>query len=138
MTSPHSLASSLAAASVLLSSSTDHPQEDLADDYAGDNEGVRTFVDQLTIDRSRGRSAVMPSAEGDDYSITEQVQLSLASHGTTSVLKTMVSTTRGVVTVSGVARSAAERSLVTQLISEIHGVLHVINRMTPAPPIPTR
>jgi hyperosmotically inducible protein len=66
----------------------------------------------------------------DDASITAQIKSSLIAHRSTSALKTKVNTTDGVVTVSGIARNAAEKSLVTKLVNDIHGVTSVINNMT--------
>jgi len=36
----------------------------------------------------------------------------------------------GVVTVSGVAKNAAEKTLVTKLVNDIDGVISVVNSMT--------
>jgi len=66
----------------------------------------------------------------DDASITAQVKASLLSHHSTSALKTKVGTTDGVVTVSGIAKNAAEKALVTKLVTGIDGVSSVINNMT--------
>ena len=69
----------------------------------------------------------------DDASITAQVKASLLSHHSTSALKTKVETTDGVVTLGGIAKNAAEKSLVTKLASDINGVSSVVNNMTIAP-----
>jgi osmotically-inducible protein OsmY len=45
-------------------------------------------------------------------------------------LHTTVSTTDGVLTVGGVAKNEAEKSLVTKLATDINGVTSVINNMT--------
>jgi len=66
----------------------------------------------------------------DDASITAQVKSSLFSHRSTSALHTTVTTTDGVVTVSGIAKNEAEKSLVTKLATDIVGVTSVINNMT--------
>jgi len=50
-------------------------------------------------------------------------------------LHTGVSTADGVVTLSGVAKNAAEKSLVTKLVTDINGVNSVINNMTIAVPV---
>jgi osmotically-inducible protein OsmY len=42
-----------------------------------------------------------------------------------------------VVTVSGIAKNAAEKSLVTKLVTDIDGVGSVINNMTIAVPVAT-
>jgi osmotically-inducible protein OsmY len=73
----------------------------------------------------------------DDASITAEVKSSLLSHHSTSALHTTVSTTDGVVTVTGVAKNDAEKSLVTKLATDINGVNSVINNMTVAVPMAT-
>jgi osmotically-inducible protein OsmY len=71
----------------------------------------------------------------DDASITAQVKSSLLSHHSTSALHTTVSTTDGVVTVSGIAKNDAEKTLVTKLATDINGVTSVVNNMTVAVPL---
>ena len=66
----------------------------------------------------------------DDASITAQVKGSLLSHRSTSMLSTKVTTNDGVVTVSGQANNAAEKALVTKLVTDINGVQSVVNNMT--------
>ena len=66
----------------------------------------------------------------DDASITAQVKSTLLSHSSTSALHTSVSTTDGVVTLGGIAKNDAEKSLVTKLVTDINGVTSVINNMT--------
>ena len=68
----------------------------------------------------------------DDASITSQVKLTLLYHRSTSAISTKVKTKNGVVTVSGNARNAAEKDLVTKFASDVHGVKIVKNRMTVA------
>jgi len=58
------------------------------------------------------------------------VKSSLMSHRSTSSVKTKVETTDGVVTLSGVAKNAAEKTLVTKLVNDIEGVTSVVNNMT--------
>jgi osmotically-inducible protein OsmY len=50
-------------------------------------------------------------------------------------VKTKVSTTEGVVTLSGIAKNAAEKTLVTKLATDVNGVSSVINNMTIAVPL---
>ena len=66
----------------------------------------------------------------DDASITAQVKSALLSHRSTSALHTGVSTTDGVVTLTGAAKNEAEKSLVTKLATDINGVTSVVNNMT--------
>ena len=71
----------------------------------------------------------------DDASITAEVKSALLSHRSTSALHTGVSTTGGVVTLTGAAKNNAEKSLVTKLATDINGVISVINNMTIAVPV---
>jgi osmotically-inducible protein OsmY len=66
----------------------------------------------------------------DDSSITAEVRASLLSHDSTSGQHIKFSTTDGVVTLSGIAKNAAEKSLVTKLVTDINGVTSVTNNMT--------
>jgi osmotically-inducible protein OsmY len=74
----------------------------------------------------------------DDASITAQVKSTLLSHRSTSALRTTVSTTDGVVTVGGIAKNDAEKTLVTMLATDVKGVTSVINNMTIAVPVAVR
>jgi hyperosmotically inducible periplasmic protein len=66
----------------------------------------------------------------DDASITAQVKMALLFHRSTSALQTKVETKHGVVTLGGKARNAAEKDLVSKLVTDIKGVKSVNNRMT--------
>ena len=57
------------------------------------------------------------------------------SHSGTSAIHTGVTTTDGVVTLTGIAKNDAEKSLVTKLVTDINGVTSVINNMTVAVPV---
>ena len=59
-------------------------------------------------------------------------------HRSTSSVTTKVGTTDGVVTVSGMAKNAAEKALVTKLASDISGVKRVVNNMAIAPAVSER
>ena len=89
----------------------------------------------MTVAKAPGRPTKTIGEKVDDASITAQVKSSLMSHRSTSALKTKVETTDGVVTLSGIAKNAAEKSLVTKLVSDINGVTSVINNMTIAVPV---
>lgn len=65
----------------------------------------------------------------DDPSIAAQVQTSWTSAGVGGV-STKLSVKQGVVVITGVAATPAERDLVTQLANDVRGVLSVDNRMT--------
>jgi osmotically-inducible protein OsmY len=105
-------------------------QKELTTEYAKDVDGVKSVNNEMTIARNPAKPTETIGEKIDDASITAQVKSSLMSHRSTSALKTKVATTDGVVTVSGIARNAAEKSLVTKLVTDINGVTSVINNMT--------
>src|SRR5660397_730 len=65
----------------------------------------------------------------DDTAITTQVKMALLLHRSTSALRTEVTTTNGVVAISGTAKNSAEKDLVTKLVEDIKGVKSVHNEM---------
>jgi hyperosmotically inducible periplasmic protein len=105
-------------------------QKELTTEYAKDVEGVKEVKNEMTIARTPAKSDETMGEKIDDASITAQVKASLMSHRSTSALKTKVETTEGVVTLSGIAKNAAEKSLVTKLVTDIDGVSSVVNNMT--------
>ena len=103
-------------------------QKDLTEAYAKDIDNVRAVRNDLIV---------VPAAPGDtvgevidDASITSQVKFALLSHRSTSALATKVTTENSVVSISGVAASDAEKSLVTKLAQDTRGVKSVVNDMT--------
>ena len=105
-------------------------QKELTTEYAKDVEGVKDVKNQMTVAKNPAKPDETVGEKIDDASVTAQVKASLLSHRSTSALKTKVETTDGVVTLSGVARNAAEKSLVTKLATDIDGVSSVVNNMT--------
>jgi osmotically-inducible protein OsmY len=89
----------------------------------------------MTIAKTPATPVATTGDKIDDASITAEVKSSLLSHRSTSALHTTVSTTDGVVTLSGIAKNDAEKSLVTKLVTDINGVTGVINNMTIAVPV---
>ena len=107
-------------------------QKELTTEYVKDIDHVKSVQNNMTIAHTpaTGASAVAIGDKIDDASITAQVKSALLSHHSTSALHTGVSTTDGVVTLSGPAKNEAEKSLVTKLATDINGVTSVINNMT--------
>jgi hyperosmotically inducible periplasmic protein len=105
-------------------------QKELTTEYAKDVEGVKGVKNQMTIAKTPAKPEETTGERIDDASITAQVKMSLLSHRSTSALKTTVETTEGVVTLGGIAKNAAEKSLVTKLAADVHGVGSVVNNMT--------
>lgn len=114
----------------LRGTATSQAQKDLTTSYARDVNGVNDVNNEMTV--SNPEDNLLPTAiveKIDDASITAQVNMALLFHRSTSFLHTTVETKRGVVTIGGKARNEAEADLVTKLVSDIHGVKNVINRM---------
>lgn len=109
--------------------------KELTTEYAKDVDNVKEVKNEMTIAKDPVKPSETIGEKIDDASITAQVKTSLLSHHSTSAVKTKVETTNGVVTLSGVAKNAAEKSLVTRLVEDIQGVSSVINNMTIAPAV---
>ena len=110
-------------------------QKELTTEYAQDVEGVKEVKNQMTVAKTPALPSETFSEQIDDASITAQVKSALIAHRSTSAVKTKVETTNGAVTLSGVAKNDAEKSLVTKLVTDINGVTSVINNMTIAVPV---
>jgi osmotically-inducible protein OsmY len=74
------------------------------------------------------------AAEHSDTWITTKVKSTLASHKDVSAVHTKVRTNGGVVTLSGRARSTAEKELAERYARGIDGVQDVHNRIVVMPP----
>lgn len=105
-------------------------EKELTTEYAKDVDNVKGVKNDMTIALTPKVPTTTIGDKIDDASITAQVKSSLLSHHSTSALRTTVSTTDGVVTLGGVAKNEAEKSLVTKLATDINGVTSVINHMT--------
>lgn len=106
-------------------------QRDLTEEYAKNVEGVKEVRNELVVSPT-AKETYEAAMRGriDDASIRAQVRMALLFHGSTSVVNTTVYTVGGVVTLRGVARSAAEKDLVSTLASDIQGVKSIKNEMT--------
>ena len=105
-------------------------EKELTTEYAKDIDHVKGVKNEMTIASTPPGPDSTVGEKIDDASITAEVKASLLSHRSTSALRTKVETTDGVVTISGIAKNAAEKTLVTKLVSDINGVTSVINNMT--------
>jgi hyperosmotically inducible protein len=110
-------------------------QKELTTEYAQDIDNVKSVNNEMTIAKTAATSDATISDKIDDASITAEVKSSLLSHSSTSALHTTVSTTDGVVTLGGIAKNDAEKSLVTKLATDINRVTSVVNNMTIAVPV---
>jgi osmotically-inducible protein OsmY len=110
-------------------------QKELTTEYAKDVENVKTVKNDMTVAATPPAPDATVGDKIDDASITAEVKSALFSHHSTSAIHTTVSTADGVVTVGGIAKNDAEKSLVTKLATDITGVTKVINNMTIAVPV---
>jgi len=101
-------------------------QKELTEVYAKEIDWVKSVKNNIVVVENKPTIA----ESMDDASITSQVKYALFSHKATSALKTSVTTTDGVVHVTGSADSDAEKSLVTKLAMDIRGTKSVTNDMT--------
>ncbi|MBA4136377.1 MAG: transporter [Opitutus sp.] len=102
-------------------------QKELTGAYAKDIAHVKSVKNNLVVQASTKPTM---GEKIDDASITGQVKFALVSHQATSALNTKVTTNDGIVSVSGVASSDAEKSLVTKLAGDVRGAKSVSNNMT--------
>lgn len=104
-------------------------QKDLTEVYAKEIDGVMLVKNEIVVDAKTPAPETV-GEKVDDASITSQVKYALASHKGTSALSTKVTTNDGVISISGEANSAAEKSLVTKLAQDVRGTKSVNNTMT--------
>jgi osmotically-inducible protein OsmY len=104
-------------------------QKDLTTEYAKDVEGVKDVKNEMTVTKTTKKTQTV-GQKIDDSSITAQVKMTLLYHRSTSALKTTVTTKKGMVTLSGKAKTADEKDLATKFANDVNGVKEVKNRMT--------
>jgi osmotically-inducible protein OsmY len=120
---------------ILSGEASSEAQKELTTEYAKDVDNVKEVKNEMTVAKAPAMPGETMGEKIDDASITAQVKSSLMSHRSTSALKTKVETTDGVVTLGGMAKNAAEKALVTKLVTDVNGVSSVINNMTIEAPI---
>lgn len=84
--------------------------------------GVKSVDNKIVIREDR-------LAENSDTWIRMKVQTALVFHSQVSASKTEVYVTDGVVTLKGMASSAARRDLTTEYAKKVEGVKRVVNKM---------
>lgn len=109
---------------------TSQAQKELTTAYAKDIDDVKGVNNEMTIAATPEVAEQTLGEKIDDASVTAQVKAALVSHRSTSSIKTKVETRDGVVTLTGIAKNAAEKSLVEKLAGDIRGVTSVNNKMT--------
>jgi osmotically-inducible protein OsmY len=108
---------------------TSQAQKDLTTEYAKDVEGVKDVKNEMTIAKT-SKKAQTVGGKIDDASITALVKMTLLYHRSTSALNTSVTTKKGIVTLSGKAKNAAEKDLAAKFANDVNGVKSVNNMMT--------
>lgn len=99
----------------------------LAWDIAKEVDGVRDVKNEIAVVTNPPSKTLAETI--DDASITAQVKAVLLAHRGTHMLATKVRTDRGLVAIGGNAENAAEKELVTRLVSDVRGVKRIDNRM---------
>jgi osmotically-inducible protein OsmY len=107
-------------------------QKDLTEAYVNDVANVKAVKNNLVI-KALAPGDTTVSEDMDDASITSQVKYTLLAHRSTSALATKIVTENAIVSITGVAGSDAEKSLVTKLAQDTRGVKSVVNDMTVKP-----
>jgi len=105
-------------------------QKDLTTEYAKDIEDVIDVINEMTVSADQELVERTEGEKIDDASVTAQVKAAMSTHRSTSAIKIAVTTRDGEVTLTGVAKNDAEKSLVTKLATDIQGVTTVKNNMT--------
>lgn len=100
----------------------DDTHKPMAENIAEEIFGVKSVENKIVIREDR-------LAENSDTWIRMKVQTALVFHTQVSASKTEVYVTNGVVTLKGIATSAARRDLTTEYAKKIEGVKSVINQM---------
>ena len=108
---------------------TSQAQKDLTTEYAKDVEGVKGVNNEMTVAKTSKKTQTA-GGKIDDASITALVKMTLLSHRSTSALNTSVTTKKGVVTLTGKAKNAAEKELAAKYANDVNGVKSVKNLMT--------
>ena len=104
-------------------------QKELTTEYAKDVEGVKDVKNEMTLGKT-SKTTRTAGQKIDDASITAQVKMTLLYHRSTSAINTSVTTKRGVVTLTGKAKTAGEKDLATKFAKDVNGVKSVKNRMS--------
>jgi len=111
---------------------TSAAQKELTTEYAQDIDNVKDVKNEMTVAATPTPVERTVGEKVDDASITAQIKTALWIHHSTSAMKTAVTTRNGEVTLTGIAKNAAEKSLVSKLVGDIQGVNSVKNEMTVA------
>ena len=105
-------------------------QKDLTTEYTKDIDGVKEVKNEMTVTEAAKPVERTAEEKIDDASVTAQVRTALSSRRSTNALTIKIETRDGEVTLTGIAKNAAEKALVTKVVSDLRGVTSVKNQMT--------
>ena len=105
-------------------------EKDLTTEYVKDVAGVKEVVNEMTLAEAPMKERRSVEQFIDDASIYSQVKLALLFHRGPSPFAAKIVVKKGVVTVTGKAKNAAEIALVSKRIEDVQGVIEIHNRMT--------
>lgn len=104
-------------------------QKALTTEYVKDIDGVSQVINEMTVAKPPRKPERELKRKIDDASLTAQLKAALLFNRGTSALHTKVVTKGGVVTLSGKARTPAERELCSKIAHNLQGVHAVRNQM---------
>lgn len=110
-------------------------QKDLTTEYAMDINGVTDVKNLMTVAAAPPVEERTLGEKIDDASVVAQIRTALLAHRSTSAFNTKVEVREGAVTLTGIAKNEAEKTLVTKLVTGIQGVTVVNNAMTIQEPV---
>jgi len=114
----------------LRGSAISQEQKELTAEYARDVEGVKDVSNEMAVETAPAAVPRTTSEKIDDVSVAALVRMALLLHHSTSGAYTTVAVRRGVATVGGKARTAAEKDQVSRIVKDVNGVTAVKNLMT--------
>ena len=97
-------------------------QKDLTGEYAKDVEGIKGVKNEMTLAMVPKKDDQTISEKIDDASISAQVKMAFLSHHSTSAFKTGVSTTDGVVTLTGETSTGAGKDMATKVANDVNEI----------------
>lgn len=134
---------------VLAGEAKSQAEKDLTTEHVKDVEGVKDVENKMVV----AKSAAIPEKKTlsekvetagdklsdkmeivadalDDASITALAKTTLVFHRSTSAHRTRIKTKDGRVTLTGTARTSAEKDLVAKYVADVEGVKSVVNNIT--------
>jgi osmotically-inducible protein OsmY len=133
---------------ILRGEAVDQALRTLAAEFASGVEGVKGVTNEMTlkpakpagepaesqrpVETSLGE-AQTAALEVDDPSVAAQLRMALRVYGPTRSLKPGVEVREGVITLTGITATEAEREAVVRLAADIVGVRRVVDKMTAEP-----